>query len=63
VANSHWFEDVMAEDVAQWERSLSPEEVAAARERGRALDLWQTAQELLDDWLPMTATQADGDAA
>jgi predicted ATPase/DNA-binding SARP family transcriptional activator len=44
IANSRWFEDVAGRHVAG---TLPPEVVAAARERGKARDLWVTAAELL----------------
>jgi predicted ATPase len=47
VANSRWFEDVAGRHIAAAAESLSPEALAAAQERGRARDLWDTARELL----------------
>jgi hypothetical protein len=38
VANSHWFEDVVGKHIASAAAALSPETVAAAQERGRALE-------------------------
>ena len=49
VANSRWFEDVAGKHIAAAAQSLPPEVVAAAQERGRARDLWETARELLDE--------------
>ena len=49
VAHSQWFEDVAGRHVAAAAESLPPEVVAAARERGRARDLWETAKELLEE--------------
>ena len=49
VANSRWFEDVIEPLIAAAAATLSPDVVAAAQERGRALDLWDTAEELLDE--------------
>jgi hypothetical protein len=48
VANSQWFEDVAGKQIAAVASTLPPDVVAAAQERGHALDLWATAQELLD---------------
>jgi hypothetical protein len=47
VANSRWFEDVVGKHIAAVATTLPPEVVAAAQERGRARDLWATAEELL----------------
>jgi tetratricopeptide (TPR) repeat protein len=47
VANSQWFEDVAGKHIAKAAESLPPEVVEAAKERGRARDLWETAEELL----------------
>jgi hypothetical protein len=47
VSQSRWFEDVYGRQVAAAAESLPPEVVAAAHERGRARDLWETARELL----------------
>ena len=50
VAHSRWFEDVVGRHVAAAAEALPPEVVAAAQERGRARDLWATAQELVVEW-------------
>jgi tetratricopeptide (TPR) repeat protein len=47
VASSPWFEDVAGRHIAAVAASLPREVVAAAQERGRARDLWETADELL----------------
>jgi hypothetical protein len=47
VANSRWFEDVAGKHIAAVAATLPTEVVAAAQERGRARDLWATAEELL----------------
>jgi predicted ATPase/DNA-binding SARP family transcriptional activator len=47
VANSRWFEDVAGRHIAAVAETLPPEVVAAAQARGRARDVWQTAEELL----------------
>ena len=47
VANSRWFEDVAGREIAAAAATLPPDVVAAAQERGRARDLWATAEELL----------------
>jgi tetratricopeptide (TPR) repeat protein len=49
VANSRWFEDVIEKHIAAAAVTLPPDVVAAAQERGRALDLWDTAERLLDE--------------
>jgi hypothetical protein len=47
VANSRWWEDIVGKHVSAIAATLPPEVVAAAQERGRARDLWATAEELL----------------
>ena len=47
VSESRWFEDVSGKHIAAAAESLPPDVVAAAQERGRARDLWETAKELL----------------
>jgi predicted ATPase/DNA-binding CsgD family transcriptional regulator len=47
VAHSTWFADVVGRELASLAASLPPEVVEAAGERGRALDLWATAEALL----------------
>jgi hypothetical protein len=47
VANSRWFEDVAGKHITAVAETLPPEAVTAAQERGRARDLWATAEELL----------------
>jgi predicted ATPase/DNA-binding CsgD family transcriptional regulator len=47
VAHSTWFADVVGRELASLAVSLPPEVVEAAGERGRALDLWATAESLL----------------
>ena len=49
VANSCWFEDVAAKHIAAAAATLPPDVVSAAQERGRARDLWETAEELLEE--------------
>jgi predicted ATPase len=47
VANSRWFEDIAGRHIATVAATLPPEVVATAQKRGRALGLWETAEELL----------------
>ena len=47
IANSKWFDDIAGRHVREAAASLPPDVVAAAEARGRELDLWQTAEELL----------------
>ena len=47
VAHSRWFADVAGQRIAALAAELRPDVVAAARERGRAKDLWVTAEELV----------------
>ncbi len=50
MANSRYYEDMAWREVTAAADFLPPAIVTAAQERGRALDLWTTARELLD-WL------------
>jgi tetratricopeptide (TPR) repeat protein len=47
LANSRWFEDVAGKHIAAIAATLPLEAVAAAQERGRARDLWDTAAQLV----------------
>jgi len=47
VANSRWFEDVFGRQIDALAETLPAEAVEAARKRGRARDMWETAKELL----------------
>jgi hypothetical protein len=47
VANSRWFETVYGSRVADAASQLPEEVVQAARERGAALDLWETVDKLV----------------
>jgi tetratricopeptide (TPR) repeat protein len=49
VANSKWYEDVVGREMEAAAASLPPEVAEAAMERGRLLDLWETAGALLDE--------------
>jgi tetratricopeptide (TPR) repeat protein len=49
VAHSRWFEDVAGKHIALAASALPPDVVAAAQERGRARDLWATAEELRNE--------------
>jgi hypothetical protein len=49
VANSQWYEDVFGRPIADAVASLSPEMSKAAQEQGRALDLWETGETLLQE--------------
>ena len=49
VANSRWFEDVAGRELAAVAAALPPDVREAAQTRGRARDLWATAQELLEE--------------
>jgi hypothetical protein len=46
VASSQWFEDVAGKHIAAVAATLPPDEVSAAQQRGRARDLWETAEKL-----------------
>jgi tetratricopeptide (TPR) repeat protein len=49
VANSHWYEDVCGKHIAAAAATLPTDVVSSAQERGRARDLWETAEELLEE--------------
>jgi hypothetical protein len=49
VANSRWFEDVAGREIADAAARLQPEVAEAARARGQAIDLWETAAEVLSE--------------
>jgi hypothetical protein len=49
VANSQWYEDVFGRPITEAAATLPSETVEAAKERGRGLDLWQTAESLLQE--------------
>jgi tetratricopeptide (TPR) repeat protein len=49
VHNSQWFHEIAGRDILAAAEDLPPEVVEAARERGRARDLWETARELLEE--------------
>jgi hypothetical protein len=49
IANSKWFQDIIAEEIQEWTTILSSQTAEAAQERGRRLDLWQTAESLLQE--------------
>jgi tetratricopeptide (TPR) repeat protein len=48
VSNSRWFADVVGNRITTVAQNLSPEVIATAQNRGRSLDMWQTAESLLD---------------
>jgi hypothetical protein len=47
VVNSQWYADVVGQRVEAAALALRPAAREAARERGRALDLWATAEALV----------------
>jgi len=49
VANSKWFDDIAGDEIAAASAKLPAEVVEAAKARGRARDLWETAEELLEE--------------
>jgi tetratricopeptide (TPR) repeat protein len=49
VGNSRWFEDIVGRHIAALAATLPPDVVAAAQERGRAQDLWDTAAQLAQE--------------
>lgn len=49
VTNSNWFRLTACEELDELGSTLPPELAAAAESRGRELDLWRTAEDLLHD--------------
>ena len=64
LSKARWLEDVFKKRIFTSAGSLSPETIAGAQERGRALDLWQVADDLLKDepMLAQLAASHPGDA-
>ena len=50
IKNSRWFKNVAGRELDGVGAALSPEVASAAEARGRELDLWQTADELLEEY-------------
>ncbi|HEX6384555.1 MAG TPA: BTAD domain-containing putative transcriptional regulator, partial [Anaerolineae bacterium] len=59
VANSRWFDDVAGRELESLAATLPVEAAVAARERGRTLDLWQTAAALLAELEGMSIPEQD----
>jgi predicted ATPase/DNA-binding SARP family transcriptional activator len=59
VANSKWFDDIAGDEIAAIAEELPAEVVEATKARGRALDLWEAAAELLDELEELGWTHAD----
>ena len=49
VGESRFWEDAVGRHIAAAAESLPPDVVSAAQERGKARDLWATAEELLTE--------------
>jgi tetratricopeptide (TPR) repeat protein len=49
VANSKWFADIAGDEIAVAAEELPPDVVEDAKVRGQALDLWETAVDLLTE--------------
>jgi len=49
VANSKWFDDIAGDEIAAAAEKLPAEVAKAAKARGRSLDLWDTAADLLEE--------------
>ena len=45
--HSQWFADVLGKHVEVAQDNLGPERASAAQSRGKGLDMWQVADELL----------------
>jgi serine/threonine protein kinase/tetratricopeptide (TPR) repeat protein len=50
VANSQWFYDVAGKEIEAIAESLPPADAEAARAQGTVMDLWETANELLNEF-------------
>ena len=59
VANSKWFEDIAGNEIAEAAEGLPADVVEAAKARGRSLDLWETAKELLGELQELGWASAD----
>ena len=49
ITNSCWFADVACKELDRVRASLQVEKAAAAEARGRELDVWETAETLLQE--------------
>ena len=49
IANSRWFAEIACRELDSVIASLPPEVASAAEARGRELDVWETADQLLRD--------------
>jgi len=49
VANSKWFADIAGDEIASTAEGLPVDIAKTAKARGRALDLWETAEALLEE--------------
>ena len=50
LAKARWFEDIYGHPIYAQAERLPTEALAVAKERGRARDLWQTADQLLEEF-------------
>jgi DNA-binding SARP family transcriptional activator len=60
VGNSRWFDDVVGAPLREMARTLPPRAVQEAEERGRAWDIWQAAEVLLEELKGRPETNGDG---
>jgi len=49
VANSKWFADIAGDEIEGVAAQLPPDVVEAAKARGGALDVWETAEKLVNE--------------
>ena len=49
MGNSRWFDDVAGAPLREMARTLPPRAVQEAEERGRAWDIWDAAEILLEE--------------
>jgi tetratricopeptide (TPR) repeat protein len=49
ITNSRWFREVACQELDDLRATLPPEVIAAAEERGRELNVWETANDLLEE--------------
>ena len=49
VGKSHWFDDLFGKQITEIAANLPEGQVEKAKSKGRSLDLWETAEYLLEE--------------
>ena len=49
ITNSRWFRQAACQELDNLHEALAPEAASVAELRGREMDLWQTAEDLLNE--------------